>query len=1072
MREDLLRQIADYVKPYQSEGKGIKELSKASTDGTKAIQNKDIAAGDIAASSFLREININSDSYGKNGKSLVDDIPDNDAEERTRRNGFVMSVMNTTGKDVQEMQNQGLSAEDIDPKDFVTVSDKIKVSLAKAGIDVSSMGGLDSSTIEKVTGNASVASGIERSLKAADLPVESGTIKDVKEADYKLSEIENKLDSLGMNTFTEGSVKYLIKNTKEPSIDNVYQAMFSGNSTGEQSIQDAVQSTEIPAELEDSFGKVITEAGLKNNTDTLKEASWLLSQKLPVTSENMITLNKLINNPIVGKADIQNNIIDTVSEGKNPKDTSIVDGFSIKDLADEAVKIINSTDAEKASNYVSDSNVLSIRMLRMISAEIMAENNTGSELATGVGVNNGTDVSISTSESNNSQLSVSELLNTAKEIMTRESLVTLQKLGINIETTPITNIIDEIKNGENNNITEESLSLTDQDIYNQTISEAAEMSDFPAALIGSYKYIGSVQFQEVYESGQRLKNSLAEKSVDFEKISYKKVYNKMTSTYEAVGTEVRKDLGDSIKKAFQNVDDILDDMGYEKTEENQRAIRILGYNNLDITDENIVTVKAADTVVQKAINNLKPKTVLAMIKDGKNPLDMSMEELTEETDNYNEESQSENKKSEDVAEFLWKVEKNKDISDTEKQSYIGIYRLIHQVNESDGAVIGQLINQNVPVTMRNMMTAVRTKKQEGSDIKVDDNFGFTQEINSSELSITQQIELSFQKTHLKNAQEIITPSRLHAIGKEDTYMEMTPEQLDTSLQNVAGTTQEEETENQLWYEQRASEIKKSVVQEDKIYDMLDKMDIPSSVSNLAAANNMVSNGRKVFSQLAKYHVNDDGTVVDVKDPDISAMTQQIMEEYGEACKTPEEMAEAQEKLADQAENVMKNFLNSDNPEYIDLKAIQSMNKELSLYGKMAQDEIYHIPVMVADQNGVMTLKIVRGEENRGLVDIFIKSGDNINTRASFNADDKEVTGKIETTDKSQKEYFLDRLSELEERISKESDLKTHLEIKENDISDITDLYQRNVEQDETDAVSTKKLYSIARAFIDTLSQSN
>ena len=91
---------------------------------------------------------------------------------------------------------------------------------------------------------------------------------------------------------------------------------------------------------------------------------------------------------------------------------------------------------------------------------------------------------------------------------------------------------------------------------------------------------------------------------------------------------------------------------------------------------------------------------------------------------------------------------------------------------------------------------------------------------------------------------------------------------------------------------------------------------------------------------------------------------------------------------------------------------------------------------------------------------------------SFKADSEEVTGKIETTDKSHEEYFSNRLSELEERISKESGLKANLEIKENDISDITDLYQRNAENDKTDSVSTKKLYSVAKAFIDTLSQRN
>ena len=46
--------------------------------------------------------------------------------------------------------------------------------------------------------------------------------------------------------------------------------------------------------------------------------------------------------------------------------------------------------------------------------------------------------------------------------------------------------------------------------------------------------------------------------------------------YETLMTAPRTDMGDSIQKAFRNVDDILNDLGVEATEENRRAVRILG----------------------------------------------------------------------------------------------------------------------------------------------------------------------------------------------------------------------------------------------------------------------------------------------------------------------------------------------------------------------------------------------------------------------------------------------------------------------------------------------------------------
>ena len=92
-------------------------------------------------------------------------------------------------------------------------------------------------------------------------------------------------------------------------------------------------------------------------------------------------------------------------------------------------------------------------------------------------------------------------------------------------------------------------------------------------------------------------------------------------------TAPRSDMGDDIKKAFRNVDNILDDLGYEKVPQNQRAVRILGYNGIEITPENIDKIKAADENVQRAFKNMTPAVTLEMIRKGISPLDMSISQL-------------------------------------------------------------------------------------------------------------------------------------------------------------------------------------------------------------------------------------------------------------------------------------------------------------------------------------------------------------------------------------------------------------------------------------------------------------
>ena len=52
--------------------------------------------------------------------------------------------------------------------------------------------------------------------------------------------------------------------------------------------------------------------------------------------------------------------------------------------------------------------------------------------------------------------------------------------------------------------------------------------------------------------------------------------------YEALFTIPRAEYGDSIRKAFSNMYSLMEEMGIENTEYNQRAIRILGYNRMVI----------------------------------------------------------------------------------------------------------------------------------------------------------------------------------------------------------------------------------------------------------------------------------------------------------------------------------------------------------------------------------------------------------------------------------------------------------------------------------------------------------
>ena len=105
---------------------------------------------------------------------------------------------------------------------------------------------------------------------------------------------------------------------------------------------------------------------------------------------------------------------------------------------------------------------------------------------------------------------------------------------------------------------------------------------------------------------------------------------KANERYETLMTAPRRDMGDSIQKAFSNAaESLLKDMNLENSAANQRAVRILGYNGIDIYEENIQNVKTLDEQMQRAFKNMTPAVTLEMIRRGENPLDMSMEQLNQ-----------------------------------------------------------------------------------------------------------------------------------------------------------------------------------------------------------------------------------------------------------------------------------------------------------------------------------------------------------------------------------------------------------------------------------------------------------
>ncbi|MBQ1598013.1 MAG: hypothetical protein II080_05170 [Lachnospiraceae bacterium] len=984
-------------------------------------------------------------AYEKQTKSGLD--------ARMEKTEMLMAAQSLSKEGYARMQEEGFDPRHKDPKEFVTIADKIRMQLAKAGVDVSITGGIKSDTVEAMTGSAAEAAGVEQKLKEEGLPAEKEMIESAETVLEKAEQLPRELP--------QEAIRYLIANEMEPTADQVFTAVFAGGVVA----KEAGISEEDFAALLPQIEETIENAGFVVDEKQLQNAKWLLDQSLPLTEENLKELASMKDTLLRTETeDVILAIVDAVKEGQSPSDAMLLPGRSMMDQARESMDVIAQSTDETAdlAAALSKDGQITIQDLRQA---LDQEKQTSRPPE---------------------NITARRQLEEIRLMMTTEANFKLIRQGMEIDTTPLSDLVEGLKAKEE----EERITLFGEDkvgteLFEKTEQRMTDLQRAPAALIASYRSIE--QFSQI---------AVGKLAEDGQKLAAK--YAKAGERYETMGTEVRKDLGDSIQKAFGNVDDIIKDLGLEVNEANERAVRILGYNSREITEESIAMVKAADEQVARVFKGMTPAVVMDMIKKGENPLELSMKELEQKIRQITEESHSvqsadqkgdtsqeknrgdSQKDAEDFAEFLWKAEQTHSITSEERESYIGLYRLMYQVDRTDGAAIGALLYQGADLTMTNLMTAVKTARHEGREYEISDEKGAVS-IGEEGLTIMQQAIKAFETGRMRDAKDVVTPAKLSEIGGEEAYLAMTPDQLATALEEAEG---DQEIEAALAKE-NTEQIRRTIEEAaEESAQILEDAGVAPSPANLEAVHQMLrqhrnfftglfgSEGRKTFASLEESLFSGADTLDTAFD--------QLVEDFGEACKTPEEMAKAQEKLAETAENVLRKALADDAASgSIDIKGIQQSVRAIQVMKELAEKkETYAVPVMVADKLGKLTLKIVRGkEEDKGLVDIAFDSEETGALRAQFKTDVQGgIIGRIRLSQAAMRQAFSEQLPQIAGRIQEELGGGSVSLLAEYDgRTEINSIFRDavadfEVTEDKTSPVQTKTLYGVAKGFIESLSE--
>lgn len=923
-----------------------------------------------------------------------------------------MTVMSNSmsASDFQKMQEDGYDMSSMEPDQVVTILDKIKTVLAQSGTHIQGYNdNLSVDKITEITGNSGYAETIAKELSYANAPV----------TEENLEQIDKIVDqALTATAPTESSMVYMVGHHMEPTLGNLYKAEHSsGNmktsarmtgyaTTGysRQGVDAAgVRKTTISEEdyqqIEKEIKNRIESDGLEVNPDTIKNGKWLLEKGLPVTGENITILQDIKN--VSFPLDIMQVIKQSalaIGEGKSPYQVNL--NKKEEGLYKEAGKLLERY--QKISFQAVD-----------------------------YAVNNHMECNLKNMETYEDKFAYSmpqiQARKTLEEVrlkMTVEANVRLLQSGYSIETASMEDLIKQLEEAThqlNQNLFGDKEVDEKGALFQETQNSLKALPTLPLAVVGKIPFMERPTISHVVREGQLLKQE----------------YAFARESYESIMTSPRADMGDSIKKAFRNVDAILQDMNLEINEANKRAIRIMGYNQITITKDNLNKIKEADRQVRNIIDNLKPGMTLKMIREGKNPLEMSLKEV----EDYIEYQENEFKNSsEKFSEFLYKLDKKKDINEQEREAYIGIYRLLRQIEKSDGAVIGSLLNQNAEISFSNLLSALRTRKAKHTDVKIDDSVGTISEVTRKEASISEQIEKGFD-----NVQNIVKTS-----GKT----------ADDIVREVANL-QKDETLKKQYAHQQLQEMREDIKQVTKEADYLEMYHQPITLDTLTSVSVLTTKKGTTFKKLVDLENKRNESNLNQVEEGILKEAQEFLSNLEEK----EVREHTYQTLIDQTKQMLEETMELKTNNYLDLRELQSLYKQVAVASSLAKEENYEIPMQIGEEITSINLKIVHSTEEQREVRITMATEKLGKVDARFVDTPDGLEGSILTDYMDGKERLQahgDRLQKAIEEVLQ--DTKTELKslfFGVNEKLDINSLIKG--EKDKNTEVSL--LYKVAKEFI-------
>ena len=956
---------------------------------------------------------MDNNAYGGHGKTAEEVMQDAGLIDVATQRDYMTVMSNTMSEeDFSRLQRDGYHPGDMDVEEVVTIVDKIKAELVKGGTQITGYtDDLDAETLREITGSEAFARELCKQFRMHDIPVTKENVVNAAQACDRAKRLQ---------TPDDGTVRYMVENRTDPTIDGMYLAEHSSTADNRQShgyyASDAGGYYAKKAEeynwdqLAPQMEKVLEEAGLEATDENLEEAKWLIESGIPLTAESAYRLHEIRQVELPqSEEQILAAVAAAIADGRSAGSANLSDGRSALEKAADYVQAYEKISDEAVDQTVSDGRKCNLRNLMKAQEQIDR---------------------YGAAEGTPQQISARRQLEEVRLMMTIEANRKLIESGYSIDTAEIEDLVEELKRIEerqNQALFKEPDNAAAADkaqLYAQTQQKTAEIPYLPAAVLAGY-----IDSEEPFTLDSVHANGTALRSA----------YEAARESYETLMTAPRADMGDSIRKAFRNVDDILADMGLETSEENRRAVRILGYNSMDITDDNIDAVKKYDMELRHAIRRMTPAVTLQAIREGKNPLRMSVEELNGYLDDVEAAYSDDGEK---FSKFLYKLEQNHNITEQERDAYIGIYRMFRQLEKTDDAAVGSLLMEGAQFTFDNLLTAMRSTKKQGMDYTVDDSFRGVEGVALNR-TITEQIMSGFSGTSAEGSDAQDAGADQERMARE-FYRTLTDEALEQAYQR-----------EQLRQYQGLSEVEDGVIRELLAYRQ------PITADRVRAAADLRKNSKMLFRKLNDIDKSaDKHSVRDAADHLLDKLTDRdsAAEAYGD-------MQSVFGKMLEEAQE--------ESTAYLDLRVLQSCSRQLALAGSLAGEENYQIPVEIGGEWTAIHLKVVHGGGS-GRVTAVMDAERYGHVTAQFGVKDHTVSGFIACDSEEGTRRLRENEARLREAVTADADTAGGPLL----AGSIGIVYSREVhveddtgeEQAQDGRVETADLYRIARAFITSVTE--